>query len=134
VYASSNRKAGPSEGFTLLEVLVAFTVLAIFLTALIQAFSQGLRATDVAEERATAVLVARSKLAEVGRSLPLEDGEQSGTLESGLEWRLTIDAPQSDELSLGEDSSLRTYQVTVRIHRGDRPLFTLRTLRIGPAP
>jgi hypothetical protein len=115
-------------------VLVAFTILAIFLTALIQAFSQGLRATDLAEERATAVLVARSTLAEVGRSLPLEDGEQSGSLESGLEWRLTIDAPQSDELSLGEDSPLRTYQVTVLIQRGDRPLFRLRTLRIGPVP
>ena len=113
---------------------MAFTVLAIFLTALIQAFSQGLRATDLAEERATAVLEARSKLAEVGRSLPLEDGEASGTLESGLEWRLTIDAPQSDELSLGEESPIRTYRVTVLIHRGDRPLFTLRTLRVGPAP
>lgn len=113
---------------------MAFTVLAIFLTALIQAFSQGLRATDQAEERAAAVLVARSKLAEVGRSLPLEDGEQGGTLESGLEWRLTIDAPQDDELRLGEDSPLRTYWVTVLIQRDDRPLFTLRTLRIGPVP
>ena len=113
---------------------MAFTVLAIFLTALIQAFSQGLHASDVAEERAAAVLAARSKLAEVGRSLPLEDGEQSGAFESGLEWQLTIDTPDSDELRLGEDSAFQTYRVTVLILRDDRPLLTLRTLRTGLAP
>ena len=113
---------------------MAFTVLAIFLTALIQAFSQGLHASDAAEERAAAVLAARSKLAEVGRSLPLEDGEQSGAFESGLEWQLTIDTPDSDELRLGEDSAFQTYRVTVLILRDDRPLLTLRTLRTGLAP
>ena len=125
------RRAG---GFTLLEVLVAFTILAIALTALIQAFSQGLRASTVAEDRATAVLLARSKLAEVGRSVSLEEGDRSGDLEKGLGWRLTISSPQDTEVDFGDAPQLRIYQVTVRIHRGEQSLFEVRSLRTGPKP
>ena len=111
MFAYSNRPNRRASGFTLLEVLVAFTILAVLLTALIQAFSQGLRASTVAEERATAVLVARSIMAEVGSSIPLEESEQSGDLEDGLGWRLIIDSPQGDEFDLGEGSDLRAGRV-----------------------
>ena len=57
-------------GFTLLEVLIAFAILAVAMTALMQAFSQGLRGLEVAEDYATAIMLARSKMAEVG---PAED-------------------------------------------------------------
>ena len=134
MFAYSNRRNRRAGGFTLLEVLVAFTILAIALTALIQAFSQGLRASTVAEERATAVLVARSIMAEVGSSIPLEESEQSGDLEDGLGWRLTIRSPQSAEFHLGEESDLRAYEITLLIYRGERSLFEVRSLRVGPRP
>ncbi len=134
MFESSNRQKRRTGGFTLLEVLVAFTILAIALTALIQAFSQGLRASTVAEERATAVLVARSKLAEVGSSIPLEESEQSGGLESGLDWRLIISSPQDAEFGLDEGSNLRTYEITLLIHHGERSLFEVHSLRVGPEP
>lgn len=131
---SSNRNARGAEGFTLLEVLIAFTILAVALTALVQAFSQGLRASTVAEDRATAVLLARSKLAEVGRSIPLEEGKRGGDYENGLGWQVTIGSPQEAELHLGDESHLRIYEVTVLIHRGEHSLFEVRSLRVGPRP
>ena len=131
---SSNRRKRRSGGFTLLEILVAFTILAIVLTALIQAFSQGLRTSVVAEEHATAVLLARSKLAEVGSSIPLEESEQSGDFEDGLGWRLTIRSPQDAEFGLGEETNLRAYEITLLIHRGERSLFEVRGFRVAPEP
>ncbi len=132
MFESSSKRECRTGGFTLLEVLVAFTILAIVLTALIQAFSQGLRASTVAEERSTAVLMARSKLAEVGSSIPLEESEQSGDLENGLGWRLIISSPQSAETGLGDGSYLRVYEIILLIHRGERSLFEVRSLRVGP--
>ncbi len=134
MFAYSNRRNRRAGGFTLLEVLVAFTILAIALTALIQAFSQGLRASTVAEERALAVLVARSIMAEVGSSIPLEQSEQSGDLEDGLGWQLIIDSPQGDEFDLGEGSDLRAYEITLLIHRGERSIFEVRSFRVGSKP
>jgi general secretion pathway protein I len=138
VSGSSSRRGRRAGGFTLLEILVAFTILAIALTAIIQAFSQGLRASSVAEERATLVMLARSKLAEVGHSIPLEETEQSGDFEDGLGWQLTIRSPQDSgqdgELDLGEGTDLRAYEVTLRIHRGERSLFEVRSFRVGSEP
>ncbi len=134
MFAHSNRPNRSASGFTLLEILVAFTILAVVLTALIQAFSQGIRASTMAEERALAVLVARSKLAGVGSSIPLQESEQSGGLENGLGWRLIISSPQDGEFGLGEGTNLRAYEITLLIHHGERSIFEVRSFRIGSKP
>ncbi len=67
-----------TRGFTLLEVLVAFTILAVALVALLRAFSSGLRGLDAAETASIAVQHARSKMAEVGSTIPLEAGAGHG--------------------------------------------------------
>src|SRR5260221_8769959 len=51
-----------SAGFTLIEILVAFTVATLLLGALYQVFSTGLRSSASAEHYADAVLLAESGL------------------------------------------------------------------------
>src|SRR5260370_22430505 len=61
-----------SAGFTLIEILVAFTVATLLLGALYQVFSTGLRSSASAEHYADAVLLAESGLdALVGTAVAL---------------------------------------------------------------
>jgi type II secretory pathway pseudopilin PulG len=91
------RPSGES-GFTLLEVLVAFAVLVVMIVPLLQVFGGGLGSTETARAYATAALLARSKLAEVGAEEALEEGETTGTFE-GYQWRRTI---SRSELTMAE--------------------------------
>ena len=69
------------SGFTLLEVLVAFAVLAVMLVPILQVFGGGLGMTQTARGYAEGVLLARSKLAELGVAKDLREGESSGEFE-----------------------------------------------------
>jgi len=79
-----------ARGFTLLEVLVAFTILGIAMVGLFGAFSDGLVGGLRAREVSELILAGRSKIAEVGRSVALVSGELSGELPDGTPWTLTI--------------------------------------------
>ena len=48
-------RKGRARGFTLIEILVAFTILAVAMVALVQAFSSGLRGLGSAEASAVAL-------------------------------------------------------------------------------
>ena len=83
----TRRKDG---GFTLVEVLVAFAIVAVSLGALLQIFSGGLRSSRTAEAYATAALLAESKLARIGIEEPLEEGDTTGVFDNGFEWQSTV--------------------------------------------
>ncbi len=135
VFASSNSKRHRCDGgFTLLEVLIAFAILAVALTALIQAFSQGIHGSRVAEERAIAIMLARSKLAEVGKSIPLEESEHADKFKDGFGWRLIIAALDSSEVGLGDNTAVQLFNVAVTVERDDVDLVELRSLRLGASP
>jgi hypothetical protein len=65
---------------------------------LLQVFGGGLGSTETARAYATAALLARSKLAEVGAEEALEEGETTGAFE-GYQWRRTI---SRSELTMAE--------------------------------
>ena len=126
------RRRRSDGGFTLLEVIVAFTILAFAMTALSQAFSGGLRGLEAAGTRAAAVQYARSKLDEVGMTVPLEEGEHTGTFADGTPWTVTIGplpGGGEEDLLTSEVLAYRV-QVTVPVDR-QRPV-TLTTVRLGP--
>lgn len=78
------------RGFTLIEVLVAFMLLALSLTVLMRIFSGGLGNVAVAEDYSRALLLAQSQLAAAGVSEPLSPGELGGTWENRFHWRQSV--------------------------------------------
>ncbi len=121
-------------GFTLLEVMIAFAILAVALAALMQSFSQGLRSLDLAENYATATMLARSKMAEIGPIIPIDEGEHTGNFQNGWRWRVLLFPYAVDDDSTGDLRVLRLYEVQVAIERDETPLAELRSLRVGPSP
>jgi general secretion pathway protein I len=78
------------SGYTLIEVLVAFMILAMALTVLMRIFSGGLRNVSVSSDYATATLIAESRLAATGIDVPLTPGRTSGTEGERFEWTVTV--------------------------------------------
>ena len=129
----SDRYRRAKRGFTLLEVLIAFAILAVALTALMQAFSQGMRNLEVAENYATAAMLARSKMAEIGAAISVEEGEHSGEFEDGWQWRVVVFPYRGADGAVGALEDLPLYTVEVSVGRDETPLAQLRSLRMGAA-
>jgi len=128
-------REGAQAGFTLLEILVAFTVLAMMLGALLPAFSAGLRSFDTAESSVHAVLLAQSRIEAVGIDIPLEEGEQRGTFEDGFEWvvRVRQVAPATDEQGNHEYAlPFDTFEIEAEIFKEGASQVALKTLRLAP--
>ena len=118
-------------GFTLIEVLVAFAILAVALTALFQVFSGGLGAIGTAERHSMATMLARSILDDVGAEIPLVAGEQRGQLDDGFSWLVRIERSAAINLVAEGEELYIPYDVTVEISWGRGRVLTLTTLRIA---
>ncbi|MBS0321723.1 MAG: prepilin-type N-terminal cleavage/methylation domain-containing protein [Proteobacteria bacterium] len=71
------------RGFSLLEVLVAFVILALVGTMLSGLYSGSLRNASAAEEWSKATLLAQGQLAAAAATVPLVAASNSGTSEDG---------------------------------------------------
>ena len=127
-----DRRSRRGGGFTLLEVLIAFAILAVALVALIRAFSSGLRGLDAAEAAAVALQHARSKIEEVGTVIPLEAGEYGGEFEDGTRWSIAIRPHEAGEGAAAETVALVPYEIEVTASPVRGGEVTLRSLRLGP--
>lgn len=78
------------DGFTLIEVLVAFAILATVSGAVYVVFSDGLQRTQSNEQWRTAAMHARSKLAVLGKGMSLEDEPRSGAFDERFVWSLSV--------------------------------------------
>lgn len=116
------------RGFTLIEVLVAFALVALVLGAALRLVAGGLNDSDAATRRTVAVLVAESRIAEVGVIAPLVPGIVEGAAAGDYRWRREIRRLESGI----DDDPLPLYAVTVDIAWDDGPGVRLATLR--PAP
>jgi len=88
LYSISSKKAG----FTLLEVLVAFTLLALAMGIIMQIFSRGVNGADLADRYAKAAMLAESKLATVGVAEALAEGDYNGQFDDNFAWTMTVRA------------------------------------------
>lgn len=96
--ARPGRIASRQRGYTLIEVLVAFTVLALALTFLLGTLSGSTRQVRWSADAGRASLHAQSLLADVGVGAVLEPGRDEGELEDGrYRWQLEV-APWVDPL------------------------------------
>ncbi len=121
-----------SAGFTLIEILVAFTVATLLLGALYQVFSTGLRSSASAEHYADAVLLAESGLdALVGTAVAVgETTDRFGIFERRTNIRARPDLGPSDA-----QLAVAPYEIEVRVawREGVRErAVLLSTVRPGP--
>jgi general secretion pathway protein I len=77
-------------GFTLLETLVAISVLAISFTIILQLFSGGLKSSKVSDEYTRGIFHAREKVEEVLLSKKLSEGDLEGEFEDRFRWKTKI--------------------------------------------
>lgn len=120
------------RGFTLIEVLVAFVILALFLGAVLPSLSASLSATRTSNDTLTATAYAQSLIAGVGVEGLITEGEFTNTLEqTRFTSRLTV-RPYGEPAAAATDA--RLYEVTARIGWRDgvrRRTVSLTTLRYG---
>ena len=102
-------------GFSLLEVLVAFTILAMLLAALFQVFSSGLHAARAGDRVTRATVIAQSRLAAVGLEQPLLEGVSSGSTDDAYHWRVTVGEYLDDQLPV-IDPILQPLTVAVEVY------------------
>lgn len=131
---SHHRAPRAQAGFSLLEVLVAFAILAVSLGVLMNIFSQAARTTILASQYSRAASLAEARLNAVGAAeIPLEEGTFSGEPEGGIAWEVSI-VP----LSLGEEFTQEPLATPYRVNAtalwqdgGQVRSVTLSTLRLS---
>ena len=132
------RKAG---GFSLLEVLVAFVIVALVVTALFRLFGGALGNASAADEWTRALLVAQSRLALAASVEPLREATDAGSEADGrIDWRTSVTpyVPADGDPDLeraSETMATRLYRVTVDVRfpgiAGQPRTLTLSTLKVG---
>ena len=123
-----------ASGYTLIEVLVAFMILALALTVLLRIFSSGLRNVSLSSDYAHAVLVAESQLATAGITSMLQPGETHGNDGGKFSWTrvVTTYTPFDDYYQSG--AQVPAYYITVTVewpHAGRTRQVNLSSIRLG---
>lgn len=129
------------RGFSLLEILVACTLLALAMGTLMQLFSRGINGASLADQYARATLLAESQLSLIGVEQPIKEGTTSGQYDDTIRWQLTI-TPYQDPtpreaatIDLETNLTVKLYQIDlqVSIGEGERTRnLTFSTLQLGP--
>ncbi len=126
--------ASRQPGFSLLEVLVAFSILALALGVLLQVFSTGMRGVAQSGLYTRAMLLAESKLAQAGREETQFEGEHNGDFDDIFRWSVSLAPYEAEDLDLRK-LSFEPFVVTVKVEwdEGDRaPGIVLTSLRLLP--
>jgi general secretion pathway protein I len=128
----SRNSAVGEGGFTLLEVLVAFAIMAVAMVAVMQAFGGGLDATRRTEAASGALATARSLMDRVGTELPVTPGTLTGGSVPGPRWTVQIARRKSplDDLPKPE-RRYALYDVVVSVTLPGTAPVTLSTVQMA---
>ena len=130
--ASRNPQAG-EHGFTLIEVLVALTILAVSLTVLFGIFGHALARNTENQSRMVARTLASSLIAQAESAPSLSMGTVTGRTAPDLSWRIEV-------RPYGTDADRQSWpgvaaQISATVvwgERGPGQTLTLSTLRLLP--
>jgi general secretion pathway protein I len=104
-----------SRGYTLIEVLVAFMIMAMALTVLLRIFSGGVRNIAVSSDYATAVLIAESQLAAAGIGEVMYAGETRGVEDERFEWTRSVTPYMPEPGPATTVKNVHAWHVTVTV-------------------
>ncbi len=124
---------GPRAGFTLIEVLVAFAIVAVMLLALLEGSTRALRSIERAGVHARLLAEAENMLAEVGTLVPLRPGRIDGRTAED-EWEIDIEpwvpVPGIDPDALAGQGFV-LYRVRLSVRAGDGTVESLESVRMA---
>lgn len=100
------------RGFSLLEVLVAFSILAASLSVLFAIFSKGLQSASLTAEYKQAVSLAQREMGQLLVMDVLRAGVHEGSADP-YQWRATIEP--SGHGDTDDDDLLRAFDVTIDV-------------------
>ena len=92
-------------GFTLLEILLAISILGVAITVIMQQFSAGLRIARTSQTYTTATIYAKQKLEELQVEEEMKEKEESGSFDDGYYFRVSI-MPYEEYMEDEEDEEL----------------------------
>jgi prepilin-type N-terminal cleavage/methylation domain-containing protein len=122
-----------ASGFTLLEVVVAMTIVGIGVVTLLEIFSSGLRLGSRSSAATEAMIYGRQAMDEILLRRRIEEGPQQGSLNERARWKLGVEPVRepSDTLSLSSAWELKEITLDMRVTDTgrDRPV-ELRTYRL----
>jgi general secretion pathway protein I len=84
------KQLNKQQGFSLLEILIAFSILALSLGILLKIFSAGVNTALVAEDYTAAVQIAESLMAKTGVETPLQANQASGLENEKYHWLVEV--------------------------------------------
>ena len=115
MFLSRSHRARPSAGFSLLEMMVAISILALALGALYQAAGGATRNVRVDEKYAYGVELARSLLADNG-GVPASGVNITGETVDGFDWSVTTRPTVAGRPS---DAAPVLHEIEVRVNWRD---------------
>ncbi|MDR0770321.1 MAG: type II secretion system GspH family protein [Burkholderiales bacterium] len=133
------RQTARARGFSLLEVLVAFVVLALVGTVLFQLFGGAINNAASADAWSRAVQVAQNQLAQASMAQSLSATTTSGQ-DGDVRWELRVEpytpmALEGETTQPAESLTLVLYRLQVNVRfpgvAGKDRTFALETLRVG---
>ena len=77
-------------GYTLIEILVAVSIMAIALVGILKLFSGGLKSSALSDEYARGILHAREVMEELLLSERISEGKLTGEFKDGYKWKAEI--------------------------------------------
>jgi general secretion pathway protein I len=122
------------HGFTLIEMLVALTIMIAVAVMLYRGLSSALSVSRASERAEAALMVARARLAALGIETPLQPGAQEGR-DGDVSWRLAVRPYLPADEGSGA-ARVTAYWATVTVSwrdgRASRPRsLQLTTLKLG---
>jgi type II secretion system protein I len=123
------------RGFTLIEALIAFAILAVVLVALYEVMGTSLKGFDRAAETDQALMIAQSELDRLSVMKTFPAAGQQGAIEgTPFRWRATLvpdERPESEHLRV---SPLRLQKLRLVVSWGTREVAIEKALLLQRAP
>ncbi len=119
----------PRKGFTLLEVLVSLTILAVAVTWIVQLFSANLKTISLSDHYMPMAVLAEMKMRDVLNDDALEEKMWSETADDGCRMDISVSETLKERT---EGLGIRLLEVAVKVQRPvglKKKTMTLRTLK-----
>lgn len=127
-----NSRFRSSRGFTLLEIVVAMTIVGLGVVTLLEVFSSGLRLGARSQDRTEVITQGRQVMDQFLAGRTLAEGTEQGIIGENGRWKLQVQPMRSaEELSLGNDWELKEIALDIIVpESSSERRVELRTLRL----